>query len=165
MLYNIIFPWVISFAIIFGLLMKTAIFGDGKDARGVSGLIALAIGFFVSAYSPWGSTIGGFFIASSGTLMMFLMVILGLLLIIGLINPDYLKEYLSGPKGLIYLVALVLIAWALLGGWLGGGISFYALIKQDIFALAIILAVVGAMWWFVMQGDDGDGKKKKKDNE
>ncbi|MGC9310277.1 MAG: hypothetical protein ACP5E4_00980 [Candidatus Aenigmatarchaeota archaeon] len=162
MLYNTIFPWVLTFAVIFGLLMKSKVFGEtGKDARGVSGIIALVMGFLVTAFVPgYGQTIGSFFINTSGTLMMFLMVILGLLLVIGLVNKDYLSNYLTGTKGLIYLVAIVLIAWMLLGGWLGGGVSFYALFKQDLFALIIILAVIAAMWYFVMGGDTGTPGEK-----
>jgi hypothetical protein len=166
MLYTIIFPWVITFAIIFGLLIKTKIFGEesNKTARGVSGLIALAVGFFVTAATPVGTTMGNFFINTSGTLMLFLFVILGILLVIGLTNSSFMPSTLaSGWKGFLALLIVVLLAWFLLGGWLGGGIGFYALFTRDAMALLIILAVIAAMWYFVGSSEGKPKEEKKKE--
>jgi hypothetical protein len=160
MLYFVIFPWVLTFAVIFGLLIKSAIFGDDKSktSRGVSGLVALSIGFFVTAFTAAGRLIGTFFINMSGNLMMFLFAILGILLVIGLTNKEVLPEKFTGIWGFVILIAVVLLAWFLLGGYLGGGLSFYALFSRDAFAIIIILAVIAGMWWFTCNGEC-QGKK------
>jgi len=161
MLYMVIFPWVITFAIIFGLIIKSGIFGTDKSARGVSGLVALSIGFFVTAFVPgYGGLIGNFFINMSGNMMMFLFVILGIMLVIGLAAPKVLPSEFEGWKGLLILIAVVLLAWFLLGGWLGGRVGISAFFGTDFFALVIILAVIAGMWWFTCNGKC-DGKTEK----
>ncbi len=168
MLYEVIFPWVLTFAIIFGLLIKTGLFkgqSDDKTARGVSGIISLVIGFFLVAFTPWGSSIGQFFVMASGTTMMFLMVILGIMLVIGLFSPKLLEAG-TGWKGPATLIGIVFVAWLLLGGAFGGGTSwFYYGMWNDIVALVIILIVIGLMMWFVTsgggEGKDEDPKKGK----
>lgn len=161
MLYEMIFPWVFTFAIIFGLLIKSGIFGDDKTARGVSGIIAVVLGFFLTAFTPWGSTVGMFFINASGITVMFLTAILGILLVLTLINPQLFKGGIT-TKMFIPALIVIFIAWLLLGG-LTGGIGWYgSFAGQDLVALLIILAVIGAMMWFVTSSESGDKPKTPK---
>ncbi len=157
LLYEVIFPWVLTFAIIFGLLMKSKLFGESSEttARGASGLIALALGFFLVSFTPWGSSVGQFFISASGMTMMFLVAVLGIALVIELAVPGYVSSIKEGKKGLL-LVIIIFAAWAILGG-LTGGVGWYSgFAGQDLVALIIILAVIGVMMWFVM----GAGKEQ-----
>lgn len=160
MLYNVIFPWVLAFAVIFGLLIKTKLF-EGKEpeknktGRAVSGLIALAIGFFVTAYTPWGQTIGAFFIGTSGITMMFLFVILGILVLLGLANVNFMPFNLNkeeGDKkitswlGFLAMLVVIAIAWLILGG---NANATFGMSTNDIIAIILIFAVIGVMWWFI----------------
>lgn len=45
--FAVILPWLLIFAIVYGILMKTGIFGD--DSKNVSAIVSLAIAFFVVA--------------------------------------------------------------------------------------------------------------------
>ncbi len=163
LLYELIFPWVLTFAIIFGLLIKTKLFGESNDstARGVSGIIAFALGFFLVQFTGWGSSVGQFFISASGMTMMFLVAILGIVLVVELAAPDYLKNLTGGTKALS-LIIIIFAAWVILGG-LTGGVGWYSgFAGQDLVALIIILAVIGLMMWFVTStGGKEKGEKNK----
>jgi hypothetical protein len=148
MLYELIFPWVLTFAIVFGLLIKTKLFGTDQTGRGVSGIISLALGFFLVAFTPWGSSVGQFFISASGITVMFLIAILGIALVVELAAPKYMEE-LEGGKKTLALIIIIFAAWVILGG-LTGGVGWYSgFAGQDLVALIIILAVIGVMMWFV----------------
>ncbi len=166
LLYELIFPWVLTFAIIFGLLMKTGLFGESSEptARGASGLIALALGFFLVSFTPWGSSVGQFFISASGMTMMFLVAVLGIVLVIELAAPGYLNELKEGKK-VLPLIIIIFAAWAILGGLTGGAGWYSGFAGQDLVALIIILAVIGLMMWFVIgtgQGGAGGKTEEKK---
>lgn len=47
--FNVILPFILVYAIVFGVLLKTGIFGDATNdtTRNISNVIALATGFFV----------------------------------------------------------------------------------------------------------------------
>ncbi len=47
--FNVILPFILVYAIVFGVLLKTGIFGDAKNdtTRNVSNIVALTTGFFV----------------------------------------------------------------------------------------------------------------------
>ncbi len=47
--FNVVLPFILVYAIVFGVLLKTKIFGDetSDTARNVSNVVALATGFFV----------------------------------------------------------------------------------------------------------------------
>jgi len=159
MLYNVIFPWILAFAVIFGLLIKTKLF-EGSDetkktGRAVSGLIALSIGFFVTSYTPWGQTIGTFFIGTSGITMMFLFVILGILVLLGLANVKFMPFGLDKDKegkekagwlGFVATLVIIAIAWLILGG---SARATFGMSTNDIIAIILIFAVIGVMWWFI----------------
>lgn len=152
MLFEVIFPWILSFAIIYGLLELSKPFGTTGGR--INGIVALVLGFFVTAFNPWRGSIGAFFTVASGTIMMFLVAILGLILVASLAGWNFFKEWRdhSGGKGFIVLIVLIFIAWLLLSGWLGGGLSVYSMFKQDTMALIVLVAVIAAMWWFVGAG-------------
>ncbi len=155
MLYEVIFPWILSFAVIYGLLNIVKPFGDG-DGDKINGIVALTLGFFVAAFTPFGATMGAFFTQSAGTMAMFLIVMLGILLVMALANNSALGDVRNkkGPRAWIFLILLVVFAWFLIGGWLGGGVSFYSRFGSDTMALALIVLVVAAMWYFVMGKSD-----------
>ncbi len=168
MLYEVIFPWILSFAVIYGLLLLVKPFDkDDKDKKGkkISGIVALTLGFFVAAFTPFGATMGAFFTQSAGTMAMFLIVMLGILLVMALANNSALGDVRNkkGPRAWIFLILLVVFAWFLIGGWLGGGVSFYSRFGSDTMALALIVLVVAAMWYFVMGKNEGASPQKPKE--
>ncbi|MCD6274798.1 MAG: hypothetical protein J7J15_02110 [Candidatus Aenigmarchaeota archaeon] len=168
LLYQVVFPWIFCFAIIYGLLLRSKIFGEANDktARGVSGIIGLVAGYLI--VMGFGSSIGTFLANISASTVMFLTVIMGIVLVITLINPDFLtgKELKKvSPTSIGILVVIIVAAWLILSG-IGSGIGWYNLysFQQDILALIIVIIIIGIMMWFVTSGGSADSSTKNKKN-
>ncbi|OYT42767.1 MAG: hypothetical protein B6U88_02825 [Candidatus Aenigmarchaeota archaeon ex4484_56] len=147
LLYEVVFPWIFCFAVIFGLLLRSEIFGkeNNKTARGVSAIIGLVAGYLI--VMGFGSTIGAFLAGITAGTVMFATVIIGIVLLITIINPEILSEYEEGGwKSWVVIGGIILIAWLVLSG-ATIGLSYQ--LTQDLIALIIILGVIGAVAWFV----------------
>ena len=161
MLYEVIFPWIFCFAIIFGLLIRSKIFGtDTNDQtnRGVSAIIGLVAGFLI--VMGFGPSMGIFLASVSASTVMFLAVVMGIILVITMINPGFVYGGGEGKvtwksAGIIGLI--IVVAWLIISGS-GSGLGWYSWysIQQDLLALAIVIIVIGLMMWFVM-GSTGGG--------
>jgi len=167
LLYQVVFPWIFCFAIIYGLLLRSKIFGEATDktARGVSGIIGLVAGYLI--VMGFGPSIGAFLANISASTVMFLTVIMGIVLVITLINPDFLtgKELKKvSPTSIGILVVIIVAAWLILSG-VGSGIGWYNLyfFQQDLLALIIVLIVIGIMMWFVTSGGSADSSSNNKE--
>ena len=147
-LYEFAFPWIFCFAIFFGLLLRAKIFGDSDDktARGVSGIIGLVAGFLI--VMAFGPTMGAFLSGITAATVMYLTVIMGLILIITIIKPEWLHKF-EGWHAWALIIGLVIIAWMIINGAVGGINWFYFGLTQDLIALIIIFIVIGAMMWFI----------------
>jgi len=159
-LYEFAFPWIFSFAIIFGLLLRSKIFGtsDDKTARGVSGIIGLVAGFLI--VMTYGPTIGAFLAGITGTTVMYLTVIMGLILIITIVKPDWIDKF-EGWHAWALIIGLVIITWLIINGSVSGMNWFYFGFTQDLIALIIIFIVIGAMMWFINSTDGNGGNNEE----
>ncbi len=163
-LYEFAFPWIFCFAIFFGLLLRAKIFGvddDGKatkTARGVAGIIGLVAGFLI--VMSFGPAMGTFISGITATTVMYLTVIMGLILIITIVKPDWIIGTGKGEPGKedtgfkgghawALIIGLVILAWMIINGYVGGINWFYFGLTQDLIALIIIFIVIGAIMWFI----------------
>jgi hypothetical protein len=153
-LINTIFPWVFSFAIIYGLVLATKVFGEPKDksARGIAGLIGVVAAFLITMSA--GATISSFLTAVSGTILMYATVILGIVMLFALVSPDLLSGFggkdAKGLKALALVIAFILVAGLIVSGFTPGITSIQ--ITQDLVTLIVILLVVAGIVWFVVGG-------------
>ncbi len=162
MLFNTVFPWIFSFAIFYGLLIKSEIFGgaDKPVARGVSGIIGIVAGFLIVV--SFGPAFGAFLASVSGTIVMFASVIIGIVMLFTIINPDLLKgkgEF-SWAK-LSVVAAIILIAGAIISGYSWPTFTFMTF-GTDLLALAIILIIIGVLVWFVTATGGGGTSEENK---
>lgn len=165
LLFNTVFPWIFSFAIFYGLLIKSNVFGnaDSAVARGTSGIISIVAGFLIVI--AFGPSFGAFLAAVNGTIVMFASVIIGIVMLFAIINPNLLalkkgKDEKEGPgwKNLAVVAAIILIAGAIISGFSLPTFTFMTF-GMDLLALAIILIVIGALVWFVT----ATGPREKKE--
>ena len=149
-----VLPFLLVFVLVFAILQKSKIFGEGK--KQIDALIALAIGLiligvpqprdYIVSIIPW--------------LAVALVVLLVFLLIIGFTNsdnkdgikiPDWVKK--SVPwLALLFVVILVLVitnSWQSVWNWLSGG---------NIGGNVLIIIVIGIALWVALRGNDS-GKK------
>jgi len=103
-LTNFVYPFLLAFFIIFAILEKTKIFGEGK--KQLNALIAFVIGFiFVSAVFPKEMV---------GNLILFLTVAIVIVFVVLLLwgfimGEEGLKVFSNGPKGLKWAIGIVII--------------------------------------------------------
>ena len=132
-------PFLLFFAIIYGTLQKTEIFGKGR--RDIDATVALAISL-IAALSGWavGAVVG--FIPY---LVFVLFLVVGILMAIALVFgnlENFQKNWGWFGKASIILISIVLIIAAIYAAFPGvGGINI-GLSDQDIAMIILIVAVL-----------------------
>src|SRR3989344_1405266 len=159
-------PFLIVFAIIYGLLQKVEIFGP--KGKPINIIVSLVIAGFVLVYVPIGITFSQFLTNFAGNTIVVIITLIAVVLFVSLISSgfgfkmdDFGKTFTKGP-GLVAL--LLLIALVVFGVFVAsGGSSIFPGIKISagpVFetigglsttTLAIIVLVVGTgiiVWLF-----------------
>lgn len=149
-----VLPFLLVFVLIFAILQKTKILGDGKSQ--IDALVSLAIALILIGFPtprdmivnvvPW--------------LAVALVLLLVVFLIYGFTGADFSKGE-GVPKWLksailigaiVFVVALVIWAsgfWPTIQGWFSG--------SDSIFGNVVMVLVVGVALWVAL-GGKGDGK-------
>ncbi len=124
-IFEFYLPYIIMFAIFFGILRKVKIFGDETDgtAKGINVLLSAAMSFFVMIYTPVGTTLSQFFATIFGeTLVAIISIIavflIGTILIKGLGIDRFAKKDDKGKwdvnkSGVVLAVIVALIGLAI----------------------------------------------------
>ena len=155
-------PFVLTFAIFYGILEKIKIFGD--KSRNINLIIALALSFYVISYTPVGITLAQFLsqFFTDISLLLFTLLGLGMILVVlmalagkNLDDIGKLKSII--PIGLLLAVLLVLGAFISSGGLslfpginLPGGAGL-GLSDQDIVILVIVGLTILLIWWLTKE--------------
>ena len=159
---NLIYPFLLVFVLIFAILQKSKILGEGKQQ--IDALVALSIALIVAAFS-WATNI-------ITMLMPFLAVsvvsILVFLLIYGFVAADN-KEGLKIPnwvKWAAFVLALIIVIVALIvatGQWNNVyGYLFGGSGKESIWAnILMVVVIIGALLAVILSGK---GKGSKSDS-
>tara|TARA_Y100000034_G_scaffold103395_1_gene128897 strand:+ start:300 stop:830 length:531 start_codon:yes stop_codon:yes gene_type:complete len=152
-----ILPFVLVFTLVFAILQKTKVLGDGK--RQIDALVALSIGLIVISF---GNAIG-IMIQLAVFLAVMLVIVLVLMLLVGSLGKgefsesfgDKFKTWVGGVLGISVVVAVLIIT----GAWdyiydefvLGGEGD---LIVNGIFIIALVVALA-AVWAGAGKGKGG----------
>lgn len=150
--------FVLVFTIIFAVLQKSKILGDGK--KQIDALVSLSIALLVVSVGYALNIIAGLapFLAVS------LVIILVFMILTGIVHEDKLKLS-SGWKTFFTIAAFVAVIVAVLiitdgisyiSSFIGGGNSAWL-------PNIILLAVIGAAIWVAFSGKGGGGGEKKGD--
>lgn len=176
-IFEFFLPFILIFAVVFGMLQKTKIFGDTKDpaVTKINAVIAFAFAAFILVFP----TTSGQIISLSkylgdwvgGTLIYIMGVITFIILVFMIATP--LNEG-KAPKferaGLAAVIVAVVLVAALflgsggtqifpgldinLGGGFGGGGGFYfGGIDPSIIAIAVVFLIIAVAIWWVTKGD------------
>ncbi len=101
--FNIMFPWLLIFGVVFGILNTTRVFGKHK---GIYALIAIVIAFL----SLQSNYLGDFLTELAPRLGVGITVILTMLILVGLFIPDDERRYwLWGLGAIGAVIALIVI--------------------------------------------------------
>lgn len=178
-IFEFYLPFVIMFAVLYGLLSKSKIFGDAekdRKVRSINLIISLAASAFVMAYTPVGITLTTFFanlftnaLIAIVTMLVFLMITA---LVLGAAGREMKLE--SGAKFVVLFIIILVIGVFISSG----GLAFFPgltlgpvsdvptpiiefpnlkLTTQDIAIIALVI-LTGIVIWYVTKGG-GEGRK------
>ncbi|MEM0480741.1 MAG: hypothetical protein QXQ14_00940 [Candidatus Aenigmatarchaeota archaeon] len=153
--FKFVIPYILTFAIFYGLLRKSQIFGERKEAVAINATIALSASLLVTA-AP---ILAGIDISTAlSQFLAFFLVILVIILVLVFIPLTIYGKSLSdlGLKGwnsaiviIVIIAVAVLIATGLL---LGPFLNFFGAVSEEtlysIVTLGIFLAIMLAILFF-----------------
>ena len=150
--YGFLLPWIFTFAIVYGLLLKANLFG-GKDSKGKNDKISIALAFVIAFFvtGAAGPQLAAFFINLFGGAAVYLAGILVIILFLSLIgyNLDKLNH-------IVYVLIVVVIGIFLFLGSTGTFFG-YAIISSDIAVLAFwLVIIVVAVYLLVHEKPEGE---------
>lgn len=146
-----LFPFLLIFALIFGLLMKINIFGTKDDPKkNINAIIALVVAFMALQFNIVSSFFSDLFPRFG--------VAIGLILIILIFLAFFLDLENKKVKGIltaIVVIAIIAVFWVPFSN-MGFRISFGGFFKENFGWIFFILLMIGGIIWAVA----GGGKNK-----
>ena len=157
---DVVLPFLLIFTVIFAVLEKTKIMGEGKRNLniGIAFIFALMVvvphvtGNFPAGYDPV-AVIN----AALPSVSLVVVAVIALMILIGVFAHDRIMLGLTAPGwvGLFSIVTLVFIFGSAAGWWQTGFLQWLEdLFGQDIIAVAIMLLVFGIIIAFVTGGGE-----------
>lgn len=165
-LFDLYLPFVILFALLYGLLNKSKIFGEGKQAKNLNLIISLASALFILAYTPVGITMTQFFSTFFAgmsiilvTALAFGMFVFLLLPAVGFHPTENFGEKLAKPlvliAGLIALGLYISSGGPLIIPGIDLGIINLGISSGDM-AIILLFGITGlAIWWLTKEEKQG----------
>lgn len=144
--FEYLFPLLLIFAIVFGILTKLNLF---KDNKALNGLIALVVALIAIQQN----FVSEFFEVLFPRLGIALILFLSVIILIGLALPPKWDGVLLAVGAVIVIVTLVSTSGAL--GWSSG--SWWRDSWVNIIGLIIFVAIIGAIIFGGRQSDDAGG--------
>ncbi|MBS3133410.1 hypothetical protein J4470_04815 [Candidatus Woesearchaeota archaeon] len=152
-------PFILLFTILFAVLQKTKIIGEGK--KQFNTVIALILSLMVviphlTGRYPPGKDVVTIMNTTLPQVSLLVIAILAALLLIGVFAPGVMfgGTGMGALMGLFSLVAVVYIFGNAAGWWKGTG-AFNFLNNPDTQAVLIIILVFGLIIWFITREDTG----------
>ena len=163
-LFEFYLPFILCFALFYGLLLKSKIFGDTKASKNVSVLISFVAAFYLMAFTPVGVTLTTFFAQFFGSLATVLITFLAFLMIIALLTPGEPQEKLANylryliPIGILFVFGIFIYSGGL-NMIFPGGVSIGVGISAEDILIVIFLVVTALVFWWMVRGGEGEEKK------
>lgn len=149
--YDFLLPWLFTFAVVYGLLTFSKLFGEAN--KKISAALALVVAFFVTGYS--GPLLASFFTNIFGGAAM---IIAGILVVVLFVTMAGFKmEDITKKGALVVLVIVGVVLWLLSTG-AATGAGFGWLMSSDLIAMILVLVVIVLAVWMIVQ-EKGDEKK------
>jgi len=136
--FGFLLPWLLTFAVVFGLLSKTKALGE--DLK-INGVIALVVAFFVIGFG--GPALGTFFVNLFGWGAVVLAVILVIVLFLAMTGADVTKVLGGNVHISALLVGIgIIIVFITIG-------AFGVKISTDVLAAVFVIIVMGIAVMFI----------------
>jgi len=125
--FDFFLPFMLSFAIIYGILQKVKIFGEDRVGRTTNLMISVILSLFIIGYTPVGVTLATFFGTMFTGTIMIVVTLLGTTMVMYVLGKLGGLDILSAKSGkawkaVVILLAIVVAAAAFV---YSGGMSFF----------------------------------------
>ncbi|MBI5061871.1 MAG: hypothetical protein HZB67_06200 [Candidatus Aenigmarchaeota archaeon] len=150
--YNFLLPWLFTFAIVYGLLMKANLFGEAN--KKVSVALAFVIAFFVTGFA--GPAMAAFFISIFGGASIFLagiLVIILFLAMVGWVPPGDKKRGWTAAVAILVVIGVVLFIVST------GTFATNIMLNETTIAAIFVIVILGLAMWFITQEKSAEGAK------
>lgn len=145
--YEFLLPWLFTFAVVYGLLVKADLFG-GINKK-ISGILAIVIAFFVTPYA--GPALTSFFATLSVVTSTVIAGIIVIILFGALIGIEGGGQFLGKKKGATWIVIILgVITFVVAAGGRFLGIN----LSSNLGTIFVILLVIAAIAYIT--GDSGE---------
>jgi len=159
-LTDVMLPLLLIFAILFAILEKVKVFGDGK--RNINGTVAFVISLLVIIPHVLGTYPAGFdaveiLNTALPSVSLVIIAVIMLLLLVGIFGGDATMFGIAAPNW-IGFISIIIIVYIFGGaaGWWGGYGSLTSNFSSDAIAVVIMLLVFGIIISFIT----GSGKEE-----
>lgn len=158
---ELVLPFLLVFAVVFAVLQKSKIFGEGK--KQIDAIIALVVGLIVVSFANAVDIISSLmpFLAVGLVVILVFMILWGLVFKEGGFE---IGDRLKWTFGVIIAIAVVIAVLYATGRWddLANILSGIGTTKEWISNIVIIVIVIGAIVAVVLGGKSGSEEEKKK---
>ena len=139
--YTFFLPWLFTFAIVYGLIVKAKIFGDKNDR--IAAVLGLVIAFFTTALA--GPAMANFFITLSASASMVLAGILVIILFIAMVSDKFMKTENVAVIGILVLLGIFI--------WLSASGSLFGISIDDTTATLLFwgFIILAAVWYLMKE--------------
>ena len=124
--FSLYLPFVLSFAIIYGILAKVKIFGEDRTGRTTNLIVSVILALFVIGATPVGITLAAFFSTMFTGTVLIIVTLLGTVMVLyvlgKMIGLDIVSERSGKWKTVTLLFAVLLAVAAFV---YSGGLSFF----------------------------------------
>jgi len=170
-IFEFFLPFILMFAIFYGLLAKTKIFGDpgSKPARTINLVIALSAAAYIMVFTPAGVTVSTFLSTLFGQWMVLVLGLLAFLMVfylmMNILKPEATWDWTKWGWAIL-LIAIVLMAGVFISS---GGATIFPGIKTPIsinfgatdpgiLAIIIVVVLTGLVIYFLASSDNSGGR-------
>ena len=166
--YDILLPWALFFAIVYGLLTKLGPF-SGKENKSIASIISMAVAFFTVAYTPFGMNFGMYLaemFGKSGTILAGLLILSLFLGMAGIKLPEGFGNKKNQTKNFLIIVAIITGIIYFTTGF-GNLINFSSptFAEDTIVTFLVILALAGGIYMMVKGGNGDNGNQAEIDKQ
>jgi hypothetical protein len=151
--FSYVFPFLLIFAIVFGLLQNLKIFGaDEKKTKGINAVIAIALAFMALLNDYVSTFFATIFPRFGIALAIFLVVII---LLGFFFRPDDKGKWPGAVSWVGWVLALGVVIWAW-NNWSDsflGGFGFGYFDSTTVWSVILVGGLIGLVFWIVKSGD------------
>jgi len=140
--FTYILPFLLIFAIVFGILTRTKIFG--AESKGINAVISIAIGLLALQFD----FVPIFFAEIFPRLGIGLSVILALLILIGMFLPEENNKYANWLLLIVAVIVFLVVIGKSFGstyGWWGSVYNWYSSAPELILVILVVAALIAVI--------------------